>query len=113
MTVRPTVMPAIMSETSHSMEYLGSHVRIGIRLFTFSKTKIDYTTLPIYILFSSPAFQFCPQLALVGQGLEGESEKYRKQNLSLSSSIECSALTSASETDSHEVKVKVFSFILR
>ena len=35
MTVRPTVMPAIMSETNHSKLYLGSQVRIGIRLFTF------------------------------------------------------------------------------
>ena len=85
----------------------------GFGFSPFQRQRSIIPCLPISIWFSSPAFQFSLPLALVGHGLEGESEKNRKQNLSLSSLIECSALTCVSETDSHEVKVKVFSFIPR
>ena len=71
MTVRPTVMPAIMSETSHSMEYLGSHVRIGIRLFTFSKAKMDYALPANIYLILLTSFPILPATRTGGSGSGG------------------------------------------
>ena len=73
MTVRPTVMPAIMSETNHSKLYLGSQVRIGIRLFTFfTKNKNSLSPCQTNLLekrLDSPVFLFDQQPSLEGLGL--------------------------------------------
>ena len=73
MTVRPTVMPAIMSETNHSKLYLGSQVTIGIRLFTFfTKNKDSLSPCQTNLLekrLDSPVFLFDQQPSLEGLGL--------------------------------------------